>query len=120
LNPEEKQLGSSQAGGSGEVLARIKRAGEEEFSETRPAATHTEYQKRASSSFHIHWRISSGEHGPDAAGNIALGMIHDIIAPDRQAALEMARVAAPDHREFIVNAQYQHHAHPSQPDGGSH
>ncbi len=110
---------------------RIKRVGESGFHEQRDMEpfdrpierlemtdyAHTEYQERSIDGFHIHWRIASGPHGPDEAGNIAGGMMHDLIAENREDAIAMARLAAPDHREFILNAQFQHHAHV--PSGGS-
>lgn len=114
---QKHQSESSQAAGSGQIHTRIKRAGEENFSEVPPIFdeagkyAHTDYQEAAREGFHIHWRVLSGEHGPGPDGTIVGGMVHDLIAPDVETALAMAREASDNHREFVVNAQFQHHAH---------
>jgi len=61
---------------------------------------------------HVHWLISSSQYPPDANGNQPGGTQHDLMAPNRETALALARATAPpEHQVFILRQVIQHHPH---------
>ena len=117
-NPQLASAGGTQPSASGGVSAGFAKKGGQAVNQATDVAagagmgwvddglSHTRQ--------HVHWVVTSSVHGVDQSGNQHAFMQHDLMAPDQETALKLARENAPSqHSEFVFRNRVVHHPHPT-------